>query len=157
MQFLSTYLGDNKLVQFGALFLALLAIIVLMVVLVRLFFARRLQPPGGRGRQARLGIVDAFDLDRHRQLVLIRRDNIEHLIMIGGPSDVVIEASIMRSQAAAHRDKDFAPPASEPARPQSPPNGASPSAPQAQAETRDRKSTRLNSSHHAISRMPSSA
>ena len=107
MQFLSTYLGDNKLLQFSVLFAALAIAIIVTVLLVRLLFARRLRAPGGRGRQARLGIVDAFDLDRHRQLVLIRRDNIEHLIMIGGPNDLVIEASIMRAQTALGlREKD---------------------------------------------------
>ena len=30
-------------------------------------------------------------LDRRRQLLAVRRDNVEHLIMIGGPSDLVIE------------------------------------------------------------------
>ena len=99
MQFLNTYLGDNKLLQFSVLFAALAALVVIAVILIRFFFTRRLRPPGGRARQARLGIVDAFDLDRHRQLVLIRRDNIEHLIMIGGPNDLVIETSITRTQA----------------------------------------------------------
>lgn len=98
MQFLSTYLGDNKLWQFSALFAALALFIIIAVIVVRLLFTRRLRAPGGRGRQARLGVVDAFDLDRQRQLVLVRRDNVEHLIMIGGPTDVVIETSIMRSQ-----------------------------------------------------------
>ncbi|UDL96601.1 flagellar biosynthetic protein FliO [Lichenihabitans sp. PAMC28606] len=53
---------------------------------------------GGRTRQPRLGVVDAFDLDRQRQLVLVRRDNVEHLLMIGGPNDIVIETSIVRGQ-----------------------------------------------------------
>ncbi|MCW6506474.1 flagellar biosynthetic protein FliO [Hyphomicrobiales bacterium BP6-180914] len=62
---------------------------------------------GGRTRQPRLGVVDAFDLDRQRQLVLVRRDNVEHLLMIGGPNDVVIEAAIVRAPATLNaRDKE---------------------------------------------------
>ena len=65
----------------------------------------------GRSRQPRLGIIDTFSVDRQRQLMIVRRDNVEHLVLIGGNSDLVI----------------------------------------------DRKSTRLNSSHIPLSRMPSSA
>ena len=53
-----------------------------------------------RARQPRLGVVDVFDLDRQRQLILLRRDNVEHLVMIGGPNDVVVEQQIMRGAAA---------------------------------------------------------
>ena len=57
-----------------------------------------------RARQPRLGLVDAFSLDGQRQLVLVRRDNIEHLIMIGGPNDVLLESQIIRAAAAATRE-----------------------------------------------------
>jgi len=56
---------------------------------------------GGRGRQPRLAVIDAAMVDARRKLVLIRRDNVEHLIMIGGPSDVVIEPNIVRAIPAA--------------------------------------------------------
>ncbi len=61
--------------------------------------------PGGRARQARLGLVDAFDLDRQRQLIIVRRDNTEHLIMIGGPNDIVIESEIVRAEVRDLRDQ----------------------------------------------------
>src|SRR5947209_1877766 len=47
-----------------------------------------------RGRQARLAVVDATNVDGRRKLVLIRRDHLEHLVLIGGPSDVLIEPNI---------------------------------------------------------------
>lgn len=87
-----------------------IAIGVILVLLVLLgLFARQIKDGrlrikgqgGGRTRQPRLGVVDIHDLDRQRQLVLIRRDNVEHLIMIGGASDVVVEANIVRSGARA--------------------------------------------------------
>ena len=34
-----------------------------------------------------------------RKLVLVRRDNVEHLILIGGPTDVVVEPSIVRQRS----------------------------------------------------------
>ena len=50
----------------------------------------------GRGRVPRLAVVDAIPVDRRRRLVLVRRDNVEHLVLIGGPSDIVVEGSIQR-------------------------------------------------------------
>jgi len=38
-------------------------------------------------------------VDKRRRLVLIRRDDQEHLVMIGGPQDLVIETGITPQQA----------------------------------------------------------
>ena len=46
-------------------------------------------------------MIDAAAVDGRRRLVLIRRDNVEHLLMIGGPSDVVVEQNIMRAVPVA--------------------------------------------------------
>jgi flagellar protein FliO/FliZ len=47
----------------------------------------------------RLDVVDQTNVDGRRRLVLIRRDDIEHLIMTGGPVDLVIETGIEQSRA----------------------------------------------------------
>jgi flagellar protein FliO/FliZ len=44
--------------------------------------------------EPRLAIMEQASVDRMRRLVLIRRDDVEHLIMTGGPVDVVIETGI---------------------------------------------------------------
>jgi hypothetical protein len=49
--------------------------------------------------EPRLAVMEQASVDRMRRLVLIRRDDVEHLIMTGGPVDVVIETGI-----AAPRD-----------------------------------------------------
>ncbi|MGV6871557.1 hypothetical protein ACUSIJ_02540 [Pseudochelatococcus sp. B33] len=49
-----------------------------------------------RHRQQRLGVIDAVDIDAHRQLLLLRRDNVEHLVLIGGPNDLLVESGIGR-------------------------------------------------------------
>lgn len=49
---------------------------------------------GGRNRAPRLAVLDAAAIDTRRRLVLIRRDDVEHLLMIGGPTDIVIETRI---------------------------------------------------------------
>lgn len=48
---------------------------------------------GNRGER-RLDVVEQSSVDGRRRLVLIRRDDVEHLIMTGGPVDVVIETNI---------------------------------------------------------------
>lgn len=47
-----------------------------------------------RGRDRRLGVVETASVDARRKLILVRRDNVEHLIMTGGPVDVLIETGI---------------------------------------------------------------
>lgn len=50
-----------------------------------------------RGRERRLGVVEAANVDGRRKLVLIRRDDTEHLIMTGGPVDLVVETGIRKA------------------------------------------------------------
>ena len=100
--------------RFFIAFLVVLALIGLTAWLVRRFGASRLGGGNARGRQPRLAVIDAATVDGRRRLVLIRRDNVEHLLMIGGPTDVVVEPNIVR--AAASREVTREPPrTSEPA------------------------------------------
>jgi hypothetical protein len=86
--------------------------------------------------------MDATAVDSHRRLVLVRRDDIEHLILIGGPTDVVVERDIRlaaprrpaltgdsgQQQAAAQRPRTpQPPPAPAPVR-QAPPPATQPAA-----------------------------
>ena len=50
----------------------------------------------GRGRLPRLAVLDHATVDARRRLVLVRRDHVEHLLLIGGPTDIVVEANIVR-------------------------------------------------------------
>ncbi|GIL00108.1 MAG: hypothetical protein BroJett030_00070 [Alphaproteobacteria bacterium] len=101
MAWLQSMFGD------GSPGLTLVLIVLgLAVALVLLFWVFRkiagdtaLKP--GRSRQPRLSVTDAAIVDDKRRLVLVRRDNVEHLVMIGGPTDFVIETSIIRAQPAA--------------------------------------------------------
>jgi len=76
-----------------------LAMIVISLWALRRFGGARIGATSARGRQPRLAVIDAAAVDGRRRLILIRRDNVEHLLMIGGPSDVVIEANIVRAVA----------------------------------------------------------
>lgn len=54
-----------------------------------------------RGRAPRLSVVDMARVGDRRQLVLVRRDEVEHLILIGGQNDLLVEPNIVRIPAVA--------------------------------------------------------
>jgi flagellar protein FliO/FliZ len=84
-------------VQFFLAFIVVLGLIGVAAWLVRRLGAGRLGGVGIRGRQPRLAVVDYANVDGRRRLILVRRDNVEHLVMIGGPSDIVVEPNIVRA------------------------------------------------------------
>jgi hypothetical protein len=86
-------------------FVAVLALIGVVLWLVRRFAGNRLGASTQRGRMPRLAVIDAAAVDGRRRLVLVRRDNVEHLLMIGGPTDIVVEPNIVRAVAGAGREQ----------------------------------------------------
>ncbi len=95
MQWLDNVAGPGYA---AALLWTFAALVLLVIVLIIIRLVRNLTfgtfVAGGRNRKTRLAVMDATAVDSHRRLVLIRRDDIEHLILIGGPTDVVVERDI---------------------------------------------------------------
>ncbi|WP_019903169.1 hypothetical protein [Methylobacterium sp. 77] len=121
--------------QFLIIFVVIFVVLAAIVLVFRRFSGKgmALSKSGPRGRQPRLGIVDIYELDRQRQLILLRRDNVEHLLLVGGPNDVIVERNINRGASARHALDDGArveplpeEPAIEPARPADPPAASAP-------------------------------
>ena len=81
-------------------FVAVLALIGAAAWAVRRFAGNRLGANTNRSRMPRLAVIDAAAVDGRRRLVLVRRDNVEHLLMIGGPTDIVVEPNIVRATPA---------------------------------------------------------
>jgi hypothetical protein len=79
---------------------AALILLVIVLVIIRLIRSMTFGTfvAGGRNRKTRLAVMDATAVDSHRRLVLVRRDDIEHLLLIGGPTDVVVEREIRLGQ-----------------------------------------------------------
>ena len=90
-------------ITFIVAFIVVLALIGVAAWLVRRFAGSRIGANTQRGRMPRLAVIDAAAVDGRRRLVLVRRDNVEHLLMIGGPTDIVVEPNIVR--AAPSRDQ----------------------------------------------------
>lgn len=91
--------GGQVIQMIGAL-LVVVVLIVLFAWAMRRFGAGGRKQPAARGGRPtqRLAVVDAAHVDGQRRLVLVRRDDVEHLVMIGGPNDVLIEPRIVRGQ-----------------------------------------------------------
>lgn len=75
--------------------------ITLAVLIFAMLVWRAVSPRMTGRRGQRLGISEYHELDKTRRLVLVRRDNVEHLILIGGPQDLVVESGISVSSMAA--------------------------------------------------------
>jgi flagellar protein FliO/FliZ len=60
-------------------------------------------PGMGPKPEKRLQVLEQASVDGRRRLILIRRDNVEHLIMTGGPVDLVVETGIGATAQARPR------------------------------------------------------
>lgn len=94
MQFITSLFGGSGNAYLTALFAlgAVIVLIILGVWLLKLIF--KVSSAGPRGRNRRLAVVDSLVVDQKRQLLVVRRDNVEHLILVGGPHDLVVETGI---------------------------------------------------------------
>jgi len=83
MEFLDPYMNY---ITIGAL---LIGAIILLIMISRAFGGR---VRGRRGK--RLSVSEYRELDQSRRLMLIRRDDVEHLILVGSGQSLVIEQNI---------------------------------------------------------------
>jgi flagellar biogenesis protein FliO len=117
------HMVEQLMSDYGSRFvIAVLGVGFGLVFLVAvLWLVRRRSGPspflrGGKNRQPRLQVLDAAAVDARRRIVLVRRDDVEHLVMIGGPTDVVIESGIrpLAEQRALRDDQVLAQQPAEP-------------------------------------------
>ncbi len=103
MQFMTSLFGGSAATLLNAAFA--LGIVVVLIVL-GLWLLKLLTRAGenmGRGREKRLQVIDTAAVDGKRKVMIIRRDNVEHVIMTGGPTDLVIESGIAVAEAPQTR------------------------------------------------------
>ena len=58
------------------------------------------------GKNRRLEIIETTPLDGKRRLILIRRDEIEHLLLISPNSELVIEVGISNAKSSESKSKN---------------------------------------------------
>jgi hypothetical protein len=102
MDWLSGLVGENAahIISFIGLFVVFLAGVFVVYTAIKRMTAGTYVTKH-HDAAPRLTVTDAAAIDSQRRLVLVRRDDVEHLILIGGPSDIVIEQNITRHQPAA--------------------------------------------------------
>ena len=74
-----------------------LALISVLILIVALGWVLRRYGPGGvspRANGRRIGVLESASVDAKRRLVLIRRDDVEHLLLISPSHETVIETGI---------------------------------------------------------------
>lgn len=131
MQFMTSLFGGSM----GTLLNAGFALgLVLVLIVFGLWLLKLLTRAGqrlGGASEKRLVVVDSATVDGKRKVMILRRDNVEHVIMTGGPQDLVIETGIavpepqpMRRPAAARAAAQ-----AQPAKPSAPPDIATPAPP----------------------------
>lgn len=88
------------LAQFAVALVFVIALIVVLANVARRFgFGGAAAARLGRGHR-RLAISEVLSLDGRRRLVLVRRDEVEHLVILGPGSETVVEAGIPTPQPA---------------------------------------------------------
>ncbi|GGF37194.1 hypothetical protein GCM10011611_49660 [Aliidongia dinghuensis] len=85
----------------------LILALVFVLALIGLFawLLRRFGPAMRLGRAGRLALVESIAVDSRRRLLLVRRDQTEHLLLIGGTRDLVIESGIRSASDGSRRDR----------------------------------------------------
>lgn len=103
MDWLSGLVGENAahIISFIGLFVLFLAGTYVVYAAIKRMTAGTYVSKD-HSAAPRLTVTDAAAVDGQRRLVLVRRDDVEHLILIGGPSDIVIEQNIVRHRRDHH-------------------------------------------------------
>ncbi|GAA4661623.1 hypothetical protein [Bartonella pachyuromydis] len=82
----------NIIISF--VFCVIICTAVAMIILFVSRLNRKKLRINGNKHPPRLTLCETIAIDRTRHLVLVRCDNKEHLLLVGGPTDIVVEANI---------------------------------------------------------------
>ncbi len=99
-------LALSDYMQFAIVLVFVLALIFLLTWVLRNFTGMGHGQASFARKQRRLGVLEGISLGGRQRLVLVRRDNVEHLLLIGGTNDLVVETGITPPPAA----DDYTPP-----------------------------------------------
>ena len=99
-------MDPTSYIQYVAALAFVLVLIGGLALLARRFGMMPRPTPGG-SRDRRLSGVEVAPIDARRRMVLVRRDDTEHLLLLGLNGDLVIERGIRADRAsAANADQD---------------------------------------------------
>lgn len=101
--------------DYARFFLALMFVVgligLLALLLRRIGLGGVRLSPAFRGKsktaEKRLAVTEAIAIDARRRLVLVRRDDVEHLILLSGSDDLVVETNIPARTTADSSSASF--------------------------------------------------
>ena len=80
--------------------------VILILIFLLTWIMKKLNLVSARiarqGEDPRLSIKEVIAVDHKRRLLLVRRDNVEHLLLIGGETDILVEHHIPSQQPQLH-------------------------------------------------------
>lgn len=103
MQFLTALFGGAENTILTAAFALGIVLVLILLGLWALKFFFNASANMSRGRVRRLTVIDTVQIDPRRKVVILRRDNVEHVIMTGGPQDLLLESGIAVERPGARR------------------------------------------------------
>ena len=92
-----------NIARFVLSFVVVIGLIGGLAWVLRRYGAGRISGAGGKGR---LGVVEVAAVDAKRRLVLVRRDAVQHLILLSPTSETIVETGIVETGIAAPADAD---------------------------------------------------
>ena len=97
-------MGLDVYLRFLLAFGATLGLLVVLYWVVRRYGTRLMLHGSSQGR--RIGVVEISAVDPRRRLVLLRRDDVEHLVLLGATGDLVVETGITPPKPASPTFKE---------------------------------------------------
>ncbi len=103
MGFLTSLFGsETNIWTIGFALIIVIILIVAGVWLLKMLF--NMSGTMARGRQRRLTIVDTMALDARHNLVIVRHDDTEHLLVLSGSTATLVQANISTQDATTIQD-----------------------------------------------------
>ena len=86
--------ADFSWLRLGFAFSVVLALMAGLGLVLKYVCTRGLILPLSARRERRLKLVETLALDTKRRLVIVRCDEHEHLLLLGGQDDIVVHANL---------------------------------------------------------------
>ena len=126
MQFLTALFGGAENTVLNAAFALGIVLVLVLLGLWAMKFFMQASANLSRGRNRRLMVVESVQIDTKHKVTILRRDNVEHVIMTGGAQDVVLETGIAVEKVGIRRPAPAAQPGATEARPAPAPAAGTP-------------------------------
>lgn len=89
------------LIDYGRFLAALLFVLGLIALVAWLARRLRLGPAAAMSPARRLAVLETLPLDARRKLVLVRRDDTEHLLLLGTDGNRLVESGVSPRREAS--------------------------------------------------------